>query len=114
MGRYAPQRGDIIWLSFDDVLGHEQGGRRPALVLSSGAYNRRTGLAVVCLITSRVKGYPFEVVIPEGSKARGAVLCDQIQSVAWRERRAKLLCPAPDGVLVEAVARVRALIEDAA
>lgn len=111
MARYTPDRGDIVWLHFDPRFGHEQAGRRPALVISPRAYNRKVGLALFCPITSNVKGYPFEVEIPKGSKAAGAVLCDQIKSLDWRVRRAERLCPAPAGVIDEATAKILALVD---
>jgi len=66
--RYVPARGDAVWVTFNPQAGHEQAGRRPALVLSPSSYNGKVGLAVLCPITSQVKGYPFEVMIPSGSK----------------------------------------------
>ena len=111
MPEYTPDRGDIVWLHFDPQVGHEQAGRRPALVISPKAYNRKVGLALFCPITSTVKGYPFEVVIPEGSKAQGAVLCDQIKSLDWRVRRAQRFCPAPPEVMEEATAKILALVD---
>ena len=85
---YIPERGDLVWLSFDPQKGSEQAGFRPALVLSCAAYNR-FGLCLLCPITSKIKGYPFEVVLPNDSTIQGAVLCDQIRSVDWRARRIK-------------------------
>lgn len=111
MAEYAPDRGEIVWLHFDPQSGPEQAGRRPALVISSKIYNRKVGLALFCPITSNVKGYPFEVQIPRGSKATGAVLCDQIKSLDWRARRAKRLCPAPKGVLEEVTAKILVLVD---
>jgi mRNA interferase MazF len=108
---YAPDRGDIVWLQFTPHTGHEQRGRRPALVISTVTYNRKAGLALVCPVTTNVKGYPFEVVLPEGLPARGAVLCDQLRSVDWRARKAKRLCPAPKDVVTEATAKILALID---
>lgn len=107
---YAPERGDIIWLNFTPQSGHEQAGRRPALVMSPGAYNRKVGLALVCPITSKVKGYPFEVEIPPGLQAQGAILCDQIRSLDWRARQAERCCPAPVAVVEEVTAKVLTLI----
>jgi len=77
----APERGDLIWLSFTPQSGREQAGRRPALVLSPLTYNSKVGLALVCPITSRVKGYPFEVALPEGGRCRG--WCWRINCAAW-------------------------------
>lgn len=74
--RYIPARGDVVWLTFNPQAGHEQAGRRPALVLSPSSYNRKVGLAIFCPITSQVKGYPFEVAIPAGSKLGGVILAD--------------------------------------
>ena len=108
---YTPDRGDIVWLRFNPQAGHEQAGRRPALVISPRAYNRKVGLALFCPITSQVKGYPFEVNLPKGLEATGAVLCDQIKSLDWRARKATRLCPAPDDVLDEATAKILALVD---
>jgi mRNA interferase MazF len=84
--RFVPDAGDIAWLECDPQAGHEQAGRRPALVLSPAAYNGKTGLMVCCPLTTRVKGYPFEVAIA-GTPA-SAVLADQVKSLDWRARRA--------------------------
>lgn len=106
---YAPERGDLIWLSFDKTHGHEQRGRRPALVLSPYSYNRTVGLAVVCPVTSVFRGYLFAVEI-HGDKVHGSVLADQVQSVAWKERKARLIESAPESALVEVTKRLYALI----
>jgi mRNA interferase MazF len=70
---YVPERGDLVWLSFDPRAGHEQAGRRPALILSPSLYNRSSSLALVVPVTSQVKGYPFEVPIPAGMRVRGVI-----------------------------------------
>jgi mRNA interferase MazF len=85
----APDRGDIVWLDFSPQTGHEQSGRRPAVVLSPVRFNAKVGLALVCPITSQAKGYPFEVPLPERAKVVGVILADQVRSVDWRARRAK-------------------------
>ena len=108
---YVPDRGDVVWLELDPQAGHEQAGVRPALVISPRLYNRRVGLALFCPLTTRVKGYPFEVELPPGLKARGAILSDQIKSLDWRVRKARLLCTVPDEVLDETVARILTLVE---
>jgi mRNA interferase MazF len=108
---YVPERGDIVWSAFHPQAGHEQAGTRPALVISPAAYNRRVGLALFCPLTSQVKGYPFEVVLPPGLKAQGAILSDQVKSLDGRVRKAKLLCRVPREVLHETLARVLALID---
>ena len=82
----VPRRGEVVWIDMSPQAGREQMGRRPALVLSPAAYNGASGLAVVCPIASRVKGYPFEVRIPDGLPVHGVVLADQIKSLDWRER----------------------------
>jgi mRNA interferase MazF len=108
---YVPERGDVVWLQLDPQAGHEQAGKRPALVLSPSAYNGRVGLALLCPITSQRKGYPFEVPLPAGMKIQGVVLADQIKSLDWRIRRAKRVDGVPHAVLDEAVAKVRVLLE---
>lgn len=108
--RYVPSRGDLVWLRFDPHAGHEQAGRRPALVISPEAYNRRVGLALFCPVTSRVKGYPFEVVLPDELEVSGAVLSDQLKSLDWRARGAERIATVPEAVLAEVFARIRPLI----
>ena len=108
---YVPDRGDIVWLRFDPQAGHEQAGRRPALVMSPKTYNRKVRLALFCPITSRIKGYPFEVVLPVNLEAKGAVLCDQIKSLDWRVRKAAFLCAAPDEIVEETTARLLVLVD---
>lgn len=78
---YIPQRGDVVWINFNPQAGHEQAGHRPAVVLSPGMYNDKTHLAILCPITNRVKGYPFEVAIPVGLEVKGVILADQIKSM---------------------------------
>ncbi len=108
---YVPERGEIVWLLFNPQAGHEQSGRRPALVISPRAYNRKVGLALFCPVTSHVKGYPFEVLLPPGLEARGAILSDQLKSLDWRARKATLLCVVPPEVLEETLARILALVD---
>jgi mRNA interferase MazF len=108
--KYVPRRGDVIRLDFNPQAGHEQAGRRPALVLSPTEYNRAVGLVVVCPITNAVKGYPWEVPIPTNAHVTGVVLADQVKSVAWRERRADFLCTPVGDLLGEVVERTIALL----
>ncbi len=110
----APDRGDLVWLEFDPRAGHEQSGRRPALALSPRAYNVKVGLALFCPITSRVKGYPFEVILPENLAIQGAVLCDQVKSLDWRARRARRAGAVPARVVEEVLAKVSVLLDPAA
>lgn len=98
---YVPRRGDAVWLNFNPQSGHEQAGRRPALVLSPEEYNRKTGLAIFCPITSQVKGYPFEVKLPTGLPVNGVVLADQIKSLDWQVREAALIKKLPPQIVNE-------------
>ncbi len=109
-GPYIPKRGDVIWISLNPQAGHEQAGRRPALVLSPASYNGKVGLALLCPITSQVKGYPFEVLIPSGLPVAGAILSDQVKSLDWRERRADLLCVLPRPTVEAVLQRLRTLL----
>ena len=108
--RYVPARGDVVWLQFNPQAGHEQAGRRPALVISPKAYNQKVGLALFCPITSKLKGYPFEVELPEGLEVSGAVLSDQIKSLDWRLRDAKRLGVVPTSVVEEVLAKILTLV----
>ncbi len=110
MPAYVPRRGDVVWLTFDPQAGHEQAGRRPAFVVSPEAYNRKTGLFLVCPITSRVKGYPFEVPLPADSAVAGVVLSDQIKSLDWRARRAEFAAATDEAALGDVIARILPLI----
>ena len=108
---YIPDSGDIIWIMFNPQVGHEQAGHRPALVLSPKAYNGKVGLAILCPITSQVKGYPFEVKIPEGLEVDGAVLSDQVKSLDWKARQAKFSCKLPPSAYNEVVQKLSTLIQ---
>jgi|SRR5580658_11279300 mRNA interferase MazF len=107
-GRYVPEAGDIVWISFNPQAGREQAGHRPAVVLSPSAYNAKTSLMLCCPMTTRIKGYPFEVVIagPPSSVA----LADQVKSLDWRQRRAKKKGSASPAELAEIRAKLRALL----
>jgi len=107
---YIPDSGDIVWILFDPQAGHEQSGRRPALVLSPRAYNGKVGLAVLCPITSQIKGYPFEVMIPEGLGVSGVILSDQVKSLDWKARKAELQCKLPPEAHYEVVQKLHTLI----
>ena len=105
---YVPDAGDIVWLSFDPQAGHEQAGHRPAAVLSPAAYNAKTSLMVCCPMTTRIKNYPFEVVIAGASAT--AVLADQVKSLDWRQRKARRKGKISEPELKEVRAKIRALI----
>lgn len=106
----VPERGDLFWLSMDPQAGHEQAGRRPAVVLSPASYNGIIGLALFCPVTSQVKGYPFEVLLPSGLDVHGAVLADQVKSLDWRARRAAFICKLPASATDEVLEKVRRLL----
>lgn len=106
--RYVPDSGDVVWLNFTPQAGHEQVGRRPALVLSRAAYNDTTGLMICCPMTTQIKHYPFEVLI-EGTPP-SAVLADQVQSLHWRSRRATRKGAASPDELANVRAKIHVLI----
>ena len=105
-----PRRGQVVRVRLDSVEGSEQGGTRPALVLSPSAYNGRVGLALLCPITSQAKGYPFEVPLPEGSPVTGVVGADQVKSLDWRARKAARIGAVPEEVVAEVVRRLQTLL----
>ena len=106
----VPQRGDIVWISMNPQAGHEQAGHRPALVLSPGSYNGKVGLAILCPITSHVKGYPFEVSIPSGLPVEGVVLSDQAKSLDLKARKAKFICSLPSETTLEVLNKLGTLL----
>jgi len=110
VGRYIPNRGDVVWLNFTPQSGHEQKGPRPALVLSPKQYNSKVGLAVFCPITSNKKGYPFEVVILNTKKINGVVLSDQVKSLDWKTRQAKFVEKVPESVTKECTLKIKTLL----
>lgn len=106
---YVPDRGDVVWLTFDPQAGHEQAGRRPAVVVSPRAYNGKAGLGLFCPVTSARKGYPYEVEIPRGQPITGVILSDQLKSLDWRARKAEHICPLPSDTVLDTLARTRTL-----
>lgn len=110
MAGYVPRKGDLIVITLDARSGHEQRGRRPALVLSNDLFNRRTGLCMACPITNTPRDYPFHVSIPEGQKVTGFVMVEQIKSIDFRARQAKRIGRAPAAVLEEALSILDACI----
>ena len=107
---FVPAPGEIVWLTFTPQAGHEQAGRRPALVLSPSAYNGRVGLALLCPITKQSKGYPFEVQLPASCPVEGVVLADQVKSLDWRARGAERAARVPAETLAEVRAKVLTLL----
>ena len=108
---YVPERGDLVWLDFTPQAGHEQAGRRPALILSATAYNGKTGLAICCPVTSQVKGYPFEVPLPAKGKIIGVVLADQVRSLDWKARNAEFVGNAPAETVQEALRKLAVIVQ---
>ena len=107
---YVPNRGDVVWIDMNPQAGHEQAGRRPAVILSPYSYNAKVGLALLTPVTNQIKGYPFEVVIPEGNEVTGAILSDQVKSLDWKVRKAELFCRIPESVTSEVLAKLAALL----
>jgi mRNA interferase MazF len=107
---YIPDQGDLIWLNFAPQTGREQSGIRPALVLSPKSYNSLAGLAILCPITSKIKGYPFEVVLRNQKKVSGAILGDQIKNLDWRSRGAKFIAKAAPDIMDELLAKLKELL----
>ena len=108
--RYAPERGDVVWLQFTPQAGHEQAGRRPAVTLSPRAYNEKVGLGLFCPVTSHAKGYPFEARLPAELAVSGVALCDQVKSLDWKTRQAKFVCQLPAATVTEIMAKVQTLL----
>jgi mRNA interferase MazF len=107
---YVPQCGDVVWITLNPQAGHEQAGRRPAVVLSPQSYNGKTGLALLCPITNQIKGYPFEVLIPAALPIAGAVLSDQVKSLDWRASNAELICTLPTETISEVLQKLVTLL----
>jgi mRNA interferase MazF len=107
---YVPDAGDLVWLTFDPQAGHEQRGRRPALILSPHAYNSKARLAIACPITGHVKGYPFEVPLPPGGKISGVVLADHVKNLDWQARRVVFEEKAPSETVTDVRERLRVLL----
>ena len=107
---YVPDAGDLVWLTLDPQAGHEQRGRRPALILSPRTYNAKARLAIACPITSHAKGYPFEVALPDNGAVTGVVLADHVKNLDWNARRVELAGTAPVDVLTDVRERLRVLL----
>ena len=106
----APERGDLVWLEFSPQAGHEQAGRRPALVVSPAPYNSRSGLALVCPVTTKSKGYPFDVNLPEGLPVWGVIQSDQLRSLDWKERTASFIARVSEDTLQSVLDKLRPLL----
>jgi mRNA interferase MazF len=110
MPAFVPDGGDIVWLTFDPQAGHEQAGRRPALILSPKHYNQKSGLALVCPVTNQIKGYPFEVQVPVGCGVGGVILADHVKSLDWKARHAARIGRVPPQTLSEVLTRLAPLL----
>ena len=110
MPAFVPDAGDLIWLTFDPQAGHEQAGRRPALVLSPKPYNQKSKLALVCPVTNQIKGYPFEVPVPRDCGVTGVFLADHVKSLDWKVRQAERIGSVPLPTLNEVLARLAPLL----
>ncbi len=109
---YFPKRGDLIWVDFAPQTGHEQAGRRPAVVISNSLYSRKVGLLMACPITSQRKHYPFEVLLPEGLPISGVILADQARSLDCKSRRAAFIGRLKEDALAETLAKLLAMLND--
>jgi mRNA interferase MazF len=107
---YIPKRGDIVWLQFKPQIGREQSGKRPALVLSHESYNKVVGLGIFCPITSKIKGYPFEVALPNSIEIKGVILSDQVKIFDWRERNAEFICKVDIAIVNKVVSLINKMI----
>jgi mRNA interferase MazF len=107
---YVPDAGDLVWLTFDPQAGHEQRGRRPALILSPRLYNAKTRLAIACPVTNHVKGYPFEVPLPRNGTIGGVVLADHVKNLDWQARRVQFAERAPSEIVTDVRERLRVLL----
>ncbi|MFF2885539.1 endoribonuclease MazF [Paenibacillus sp. NPDC057967] len=107
---YVPDRGDLVWLQFNPQSGHELAGKRPALVISPATYNGKVGLSLFCPVTSKIKGYPFEVIIPQDLPIEGVILSDQVKSLDWQSLQAIFICKIPDETMSEVVSKMEVLI----
>jgi mRNA interferase MazF len=108
---YVPEAGDLVWIDFTPQAGREQAGRRPAVVLTPSKYNEKASLAVLCPITSRPKGYPFEVALPPGNRIQGVILTDHLKSFDWRQRNAEKAGKLPSAILGMVLERISALLQ---
>jgi len=112
MVKYIPQRGDIVWLTLNPQKGHEQAGRRPAIVLSPSSYNSKVNLAIFCPITSKVKDYPFEIKLPKTCTIKGVILSDQVRSLDWHSRNAEYICSVSESLLHEVTQNIKLLLPE--
>ena len=109
--KYTPNRGDIVTINFNPQSGREQAGKRPALIISPKSYNAKTGLALACPITSKVKNYPFETKLPKQIKTKGVVLSDHVKNLDWQTRRVKFIEKLPNSQTEEVIYKLSILLD---
>lgn len=107
---YIPEKGDFVWVNFTPQVGHEQAGKRPAIVLTESTYNSTTGMMIVCPITKHAKGYPFEVEITKGSIVFGVVLSDHVKSIDWKGRGAEFISKADNRLVLTVLSVISDLL----
>ncbi|PZD70472.1 Endoribonuclease MazF [Acaryochloris thomasi RCC1774] len=107
---YLPKRKDFIWLSFDPQAGHEQMGKRPALVISHDGFNQKMGFAYVCPVSNTQRQNPFYVAIPEGEAVTGVIMVDQLRSLDFRARKAQFICECPDLLFQDVLRRIKPIL----
>src|SRR4030042_3740842 len=107
---YTPERGDVVWLTLNPQKGRKQSGRRPAVGVSPSSYNSKVGLAIFCPITSKEKGYPFEVRLPDNCSVQGVILVDQVKSFDWRSRYTEYICSIPLSLLKDISKKLKLLL----
>ena len=110
MTTYVPSRGDLVWINFNPQVGHERAGRRPALILSPANYNSKVGLAFLCPITSKIKGYPFEVALPQKLSVNGVILSDQVKNLDWKSRNVEFIGKLNNKSVDEVLQRLHTLL----
>jgi mRNA interferase MazF len=111
MDTYIPKQGDFVWINMDPQLGHEQAGRRPAIILSPYAYNKKVGLAILCPITNKIKGYPFEVIISGSLGISGVILSDQVKNLDWKARKVEFIQKASKKTLLKVFNKLNTLLK---
>ena len=110
MTTYVPSRGDLVWINFNPQVGHERAGRRPALILSPANYNSKVGLAFLCPITSKIKGYPFEVALPQKLSVNVVILSDQVKNLDWKSKNVELIGKLNNKSVDEVLQRLHTLL----
>ncbi|MBT4643499.1 MAG: endoribonuclease MazF [Deltaproteobacteria bacterium] len=110
MTTYVPSRGDLVWINFNPQVGHERAGRRPALILSPANYNSKVGLAFLCPITSKIKGYPFEVALPQKLSVNGVILSDQVKNLDWKSKNVEFIGKLNNKSVDEVLQRLHTLL----